>query len=458
MPYALDSPPEAASKYSPKCQRAFVHAFNSVHEKTHDEGKSMAAGHAAARQCEGKRSAMGDIKFEFVTGIVKAFDGGDEKKRVVTTASSTIRDLSGDTMTLKALQRMAQTAEDNMTIWLNHKYEVPEDVFGSVEKATINQRGDNWDLDFLIRVEDGNERALKTYQQILGGTKLGTSVGALIPAGGAKRSDDGLLIDDVMLLEASLVGIPANPRSYAQYALKAYHDAELELDEDPSEVEPPFEGAVWDTKARVWVTIDSDPPAEEEASQETKSDGKAKAKATKSVDADVIANAEVVDEAGGADATPPADDPTDTSTDGPSDGEDSADGDKAASEQSDTDAPATQEAPSDESVPESDGDGDESASELLSRSIDVIQKAYEATRDELVETRAKLASETSLRATAERELVEHRDALKLAQRIVERIAALPIGRRAGFTEEVTGFRTKFSGLYDEEFLKIAEKK
>ena len=98
-----------------------------------DEGKAMAAGHAAARQCEGKQSAMNDVKFNIVTGLLKAYEAGDGVKRLKTTASSTVLDLGGDQMELSALQSMATTAQQNMTIFLNHKYQVPEDVLGSVE-------------------------------------------------------------------------------------------------------------------------------------------------------------------------------------------------------------------------------------------------------------------------------------------------------------------------------------
>ena len=385
-----------------------------------------------------------DVQFKFLTDTLKAETGEDGVRRLKTTASSTIRDLQGDTMTIKALERMKQSALENMTIWLNHKYEVPESVLGSVETAEIHQRGtDVWDLDLGIRVEEENPRAVSAHKMIMNGTKLGTSIGAKIPKGGAKMTDDGLLIDDVQLLEASIVGIPANPRSFVQYAVKAYEDAMLAEDE-PAENEALIETE----KAQVWVTVDTeDKPKPEAEGESAKPASKAKPKAKKDEEPVVTKDAEPETEA-----------PTETpeTAESPSDEEEKADGDEAAAEQPDnTDAPATQEAPA-ESAPESDGDGDESASELLGKSIDVIQRVLAARTEELADERQKTADLTSELATKEVELREAKEGLKLAQQIVERIAALPIGKRAGFSNEVSGFRTKFGELYDSEFLKMLE--
>lgn len=55
MPYT-EAPAAIKEKYGEKCARAYVHAFNSVYAKTSDEGKSAAAGHAAAQQCQGSKT------------------------------------------------------------------------------------------------------------------------------------------------------------------------------------------------------------------------------------------------------------------------------------------------------------------------------------------------------------------------------------------------------------------
>jgi len=187
-------------------------------------------------------------QFKILTGTLKAFSGEDGRKRLSGVASSTVRDLHGDTMSQTAILDMERMANDNLTIFLNHSYNVPEDVFGSVEHATAIQRGmdgdgnPNWDLIMDILVDDDNPRADKTYSAIQKGTKLGLSIGAMIPEGGAIRDKDSgaLTINHVHLLETSVVSIPANPRSWISNAVKALKKAAVEAksednDEDDGE-------------------------------------------------------------------------------------------------------------------------------------------------------------------------------------------------------------------------------
>jgi len=182
-------------------------------------------------------------QFKILTGTLKAFSGEDGRKRLSGVASSTVRDLHGDTMSQTAILDMERMANDNLTIFLNHSYNVPEDVFGSVEHATAIQRGmdgdgnPNWDLIMDILVDDDNPRAEKTYGAIQKGTKLGLSIGAMIPEGGAIRDKDtgALTINHVHLLETSVVSIPANPRSWISNAVKALKKAALEPKSEDSD-------------------------------------------------------------------------------------------------------------------------------------------------------------------------------------------------------------------------------
>lgn len=255
MPYSSTSelPDPVRSKYSDKCQRAFMHAFNSVYEQTHDDGRSSAAGHSAAQDCEGKKAMAIDlvkdadfleltteeIEFKIFTRdhdgqgmALKAWEEGEGQDGdwlIAGIASSTIRDHHGDTMLPSALMDMEKAANANLTIFLNHKYQVPEDVAGSVRKATLTTRASDaegnpiYDLDFKLAVNKTNPRAVEAFKAIKGGTKLGLSIGANIPPGGAvKNKKDGTFtIMHVDLLETSIVSIPANPRSWIDYAVKA---------------------------------------------------------------------------------------------------------------------------------------------------------------------------------------------------------------------------------------------
>jgi HK97 family phage prohead protease len=197
--------------------------------------------------------------FSLFTGLLKTARHGDDL--ILTgVASSTIKDRHGDTMTPNALESMLRTA-DGMTIYLNHSYNVPEDVAGTVRSAWIDKSSDELhDLHFEIAMETGNPRAVQAFNAIDKGTKLGLSIGAMIPEGGAKRTKAGsYVINDVELLETSIVSIPANPRSWVEYARKSLMtkaDIPEEDDEpmekeltaedfehksDPSEAEPTLE-------------------------------------------------------------------------------------------------------------------------------------------------------------------------------------------------------------------------
>ncbi len=170
---------------------------------------------------------------DFVPSALKASKGPDGKMRLHGIASSTVKDLHGDTMLQSAVEDMERAANQNLTIFGNHSYEVPEDVYGSVEKAAMKQAGTVdaegnpvWDLNFDVVVNEENERAVKTWKAIDNGTKLGMSIGAMIPEGGATRNkkSGAYTIAHVDLLETSIVGIPANPRSWIQNAVKSIRD------------------------------------------------------------------------------------------------------------------------------------------------------------------------------------------------------------------------------------------
>lgn len=181
-------------------------------------------------------SAVGapDRKFQIFTGILKAGGSAEEGMTLTGVASSTIRDLHGDAMLESAIRDMEVQANKGLTIFLNHEYRVPEDVAGSTSGARAVQRGTDqdgnpiWDLDLDIDINDENSRAVEAWKSIRKkGTKLGLSIGANIPEGGWERNDAGRYdIKHINLLETSIVGIPANPRSWISKAVDAISDFE----------------------------------------------------------------------------------------------------------------------------------------------------------------------------------------------------------------------------------------
>ena len=187
------------------------------------------------------------MDFKLYTNALKAYTAENGDLHVRGTTSSTIVDMHGDEMTLAALKSMEETAKQNMTVFLNHNYNVPDDLFGSVTDARIVKRFDTelgtevYDLDIDVRVvgEDENPLAMKTYRAIKRGVKLGLSIGARVEKVAKRKGAEGketYVIDSVRLLESSVVGIPANQRSYLQSALKSLRPASNDAHKEAPEV------------------------------------------------------------------------------------------------------------------------------------------------------------------------------------------------------------------------------
>jgi HK97 family phage prohead protease len=382
--------------------------------------------------------------FKIYSGALKAYEA-DDKRRLKTVASSTIKDLSGDTMTENAIKQMADSARNNMTIFLNHSYSVPEDVFGSVEDVQVVQRGEFVDLDFDISLNDSNPRAVQTWEAISKGTKLGTSIGAKILDGWSDKATGGYVFDSVELLEASIVGIPANPRSWVEYAVKSL--TEPATTTIRTAITPDAE------KATVWVdvsadgsvssTVETDPPAD---------DGKKK---KKDEEPEIAKAEEAKDDRKAVDAGKEGEEgdlmPTEDNTPAQS-----TDTDNHAEQTTVSPVPTPQEAQ--KSVPET-GDGkapvlDHDLEELLG--LKAALSLLTKTTGELVEAKKALGDEMAAHAVTKALLVQVKRDQKAMQAIIEKVSSLPIGRRAAFEGEVTSFRTQFAHMYDENFLKMLE--
>ena len=253
MPYGSNQelPPSVRDRYSDKCQRAYRHAFNSVHASSGDEGKAAAAGHAAAKRCEGKMNVLPGVapmrRFNIYTGLLTASGGGDQPMTIHGVASSNIRDYNGNHFLESALRSMERQAV-GMTVFLNHKYQVPEDIFGVVTNARAVPKGDDLvDLHYDVEVDETRPRAVDTWNSLQrkpGRTpvKLGLSIGADIPDGGWQMDKQTGLVSfsDAILHETSVVGLPANPRSLIMNALKVIEEvAEAPVEPEELAAAPP---------------------------------------------------------------------------------------------------------------------------------------------------------------------------------------------------------------------------
>ena len=357
---------------------------------------------------------MTAARFKIHTGLLKAYRSDDGKKRLRTTASSSVKDLQGDTILPEAIKSAAEQARGNLTIFLNHEYKVPEDVLGSTEGAEVLERGLDaeghpvYDLDLDILVNESNPRANSTFDAIEAGVKLGTSIGALIPKGGATKNKDGsYIIADLLLLEASIVGIPANPRSWVQYAVKALGG--LDDMDDESVAEPVIELAV------------DEPIVEKDEAIEAST-------IEADVEKDSVTLVSVTVQNQDAQEAPPSGStPENAVLDETADGDDAALGDDLTRSAEPTEEPESTEL------------------DALSLSVTTLSKAL--TR--IGELEKSLVEQKAVNA----DLNEN---LTAAMEIINRIKDLPLGRKATFASAVDDFSNRFP-MYDKEFRQFLEK-
>lgn len=361
--------------------------------------------------------------FRIFTGAMTVFTkdvDGQQRKFIRAVASSSVKDLHGDEIMPEAIRDMAGQAKASaMTIFLNHSYDVPEDVFGTCADASAVARGFDgdsqpiWDLDIEASVNDTNDRATRTWNALDSGVKLGVSIGAMIEdwefLDESKGFWGGLRIKKLNLLEASIVGIPANPRSWvtgARKAIKSYVEGQDQRDtmELLNGVEVHHMSL---PTAKAELPPAPEPVAELAATPET---------------TEPVTDATASDE---PDVTAAADEPT------------TPEPELVAS------------APAEEAAPEESEPSDDSVTlsmDSASAGLDLLINAYKAQLQEKDEQISALKAE----------LAEAKEGLKLAGSIVEKIASLPIGRKTAYANQVSSFRQSLSGIYSEEFLGFLE--
>jgi hypothetical protein len=393
--------------------------------------------------------AGGQGRFQIFSGVLMAYtasvkqaDGSErEVKMLRGIASSTVKDLHGDRMTDNAIAKMEQSAKSNMTIFLNHSYEVPEDVAGSVVTAWSTKDASETAADgnpiallhFEISVNEQNERAVKAWSAIQGGTKLGLSIGAMIPDGGATwdKQAGGYIIDDIELLETSIVGIPANPKSWVEYAVKSIGGrpaakAAVPLDAGKPQVTLDADTGEYNIRGQLGdiAVVRGVAPSEEPETPATPAAGDTVEPEAQASSITVI-QIDTGNDSGGDDS--------DSAGSSSSDPETGASG---TTDSAGTDAGLTR------------------AYELLGSSAAVIRSTNElilALSTELETTRAQLAAETTRADEAE---AAAQTALTAAADTLARVKNLPLGRKAVLTEVEDSFHRSMSEVYSSGALKV----
>lgn len=164
-----------------------------------------------------RRKASPD--FYVQTGRLTVKKADAERPIIAGTASSTAVDLDQERFSLTAMQDMAK-AFPGMTAFFNHKYSVPADVAGRIKTTKLTRRGQDIDLDITLEMTLATQAARETYALIEEGTKLGISVGVLVNDYHHVREGDRKILEITRVepIEASLVGVPSNRRSWVQQA------------------------------------------------------------------------------------------------------------------------------------------------------------------------------------------------------------------------------------------------
>jgi hypothetical protein len=373
--------------------------------------------------------------FKIFTGMLKTYEkgDGDGRKYLSCTASSTVEDLHGDRMTEECVMGMAPQAKSKgMTIFLNHSYKFPEDVFGKTTDAKIISRANDangkavYDLDLEIVLNEANPRALETYASIKDqGMKAGVSIGAMIEDWDFIDEEagfwGGLEIKQVDLLEASIVGIPANQRSWGVNGIKSLGAPKEIISKalGKSAPEPtlsiglPATTNTFTTTA-LEITMAGCPDCGQSKGEGDSCTNKFHKNAEPEVENSTAPEEET-----------PAEDVPETEPDP------EAENGVATLEDAEIALDSLKTA---------------GASGIL---LDTVMGFLEGATEEVVSLRKALDEVTQERDELRKEILA-------AAEIVETIARTPIGRKTQFTGPVTAFRARFGGMYDEDFLKALE--
>jgi hypothetical protein len=408
-------------------------------------------------------------KVKLFTGALKAYETSGGRRVFRATASSTIKDLHGDLMTEDCIRDMALQARNGptgngLTIFLNHRYNVPEDVAGKVAGSQVlNRENDEaglpiWDMDYEISLASGSARLDQTWNLIHNdGITLGISIGAYILEYDFVDKEEGfwggLIINKVLLVETSIVGIPANQRSWIQNGVIAIGKS-LGIEEktirrvlDGKEARPmTLKTASTDT-VTVAPQIINDGDSVIHVPGKTAEGDVVYAK--ESNDVLLASLREKAVEAPEAPSADEAQEPAEAAPETESPAE-------PIEETSETPDVETTEA---DAAPALDAIAPDIALSLNSGSTPTVELVL-AALEQAAATLSTVRAEKAILQVKYDEVVAERDqAVKDrndAAEIIAIVARSPLGRKTQFQAPVQSFRAKFGDIYDEAFLKLLE--
>jgi hypothetical protein len=399
-------------------------------------------------------------KIKVFTDALKASEVAG-KRAFRCTASSTITDLHGDYMTEECVRDMAAQAKrgptgKGLTIFLNHKYNIPEDVAGKVAGTQVLTRAkddngaDIWDMDYDVVLAKGPEGGrLDQVWSLIADDEItmGISIGAYILEYDFIDKDEGfwggLIINKVLLVETSIVGIPANQRSWVQNGVIAigkslgFAEKQIRRVLDGKETAPLMKTA--SLKDGIDVPVTDDATTKETCPECGGNSDKCDCKAAPSPVTESVESTEEAAPEVTADAAPA----TESTDEQPT---------EATAET--TDGEITEAAPAVSALAEAAPDIALSLTAGSTPAVELVLAALESAAEMLKTTRTEKAT---LQAKYDELTIERDQAIKdrdFAAEIIEIVARSPLGRKTQFQEPVESFVARFKGIYDESYLKL----
>lgn len=168
------------------------------------------------------KSVLG--RFSFETGMLKAYLVTDEKgiahKMIRGIASDDRIDRQGERFSSKAVQKMVDTAKQYLTLFSNHDHSW-EDTLGHVVGAEM--ANGSFKVECELESDTAEPRVEKLWNKLMSGTRLAFSIGGRVLHSFVEEVNgvQVRVLDDLELLELSVVGIPANPRTFVEAIAKS---------------------------------------------------------------------------------------------------------------------------------------------------------------------------------------------------------------------------------------------
>ena len=181
--------------------------------------------------------------------IIQKSDDGKKSYFVQGVGSTISKDRQGERLSEKALAQLEEIATTKrIPVFSQHNHSW-ENTMGYISNSVV--KDGEWLVDIALEAPDFNEKTALLIHKKEHGTPIGLSIGGRVLKDYIDKADNSMMrvIDDLELLELSIVGIPANPQgSVISYIAKSL-EGEKEMTEE--EIKPQEEVPI--VKAEVVV-------------------------------------------------------------------------------------------------------------------------------------------------------------------------------------------------------------